>query len=137
MSIKQIKKSINQSKELFNNITNTVYGSLVQSCLILLQKNWTEQQFINKMKKARFPYMEDKDFIRKTVEAVGLEYDEVDGLPLCVVESDWNTLILPYIVEEGQVIPMPINRDGILPQTVLKARSYHVVDWDNMNNKEE
>lgn len=133
MNTKEIKKNIKETEVLYQNLINTVYGSLILSVLILTQKKYSKEAFNERMKKGKFPYMEDKDFIKKTLKAFdeSIDYEnEVEGLPLCVVESDWNTLILPYIVEDDQVIPMPINRDGILPQTVLKAKSYHVIDWE-------
>lgn len=128
---KNIKNSIIEDKILYNNIINTVYGSFYLSCVILLQKNITEQQVINLFKKAKLPYMEDKDFIKKCCTALGLEYDEVDGLPLCVVESDFNTLILPYIIDDdGTLLPMPVSKEAILPQTVLKAKVIHPIEWE-------
>lgn len=131
MNVKQIKKNMNKNEQLFLDLSNTVYGSLILSCLILNQKHINHVDFVNKIKSARFPFMEDKDFIKKTTEAFGLDYEnEVKGLPLCVCESDWNTLILPYIIEDNTPIPMPINQDGILPQTVLKMKSFHIIDWE-------
>lgn len=133
MNVKKIKKNVTETEILYQNLINTVYGSLILSVLILTQKKCSKEVFNTRMKKGKFPYMEDKDFIRKTLKAFdeSIDYEnEVMGLPLCVVESDWNTLILPYIIEDNLVIPMPINRDGILPQTVLKMKSYHVVDWE-------
>ncbi len=133
MNVKKIKKNVTETEILYQNLINTVYGSLILSVLILTQKKCSKEVFNARMKKGKFPYMEDKDFIRKTLKAFdeSIDYEnEVMGLPLCVVESDWNTLILPYIIEDNQVIPMPINQDGILPQTVLKMKSYHIVDWE-------
>lgn len=131
MNVKQIKRNINERKYLIENTRNTIYGSLVQSCVILLQKNWTDDEYLERMQKGQFPYMEDPDFIKKTVEAVGLDYEEVDGLPLCVVESDFNTLILPYVVDEdGTTLPMPINHEAILPATVVHAKSIGRIEWN-------
>lgn len=132
MNVKQIKKNINERQYLVNNVRNTVYGSLVQSVVILLQKGWTDDEYLEKMKNGQFPYMEDPDFIKKTVEAVGIDYEEVEGLPLCVVESDFNTLILPYIEEDGTIMPMPINHEAILPATVIHAKSIGRIEWNSI-----
>lgn len=131
MNVKKIKENIKERKFLIENTRNTIYGSLVQSAAILLQKNWSDDEYLNRMKKGKFPYIEDPDFIKKTVEAVGIDYNEIKGLPLCIVESDFNTLILPYVVEDDCYIPMPINHEGILPSTVVHSKSIKVIDWDN------
>lgn len=130
MNTKQIKKNIKEEKYFIENVRNTIYGSLIQSAVILLQLNWTDSEYLKRIKKAQFPVIEDEDFIKKTVEAVGIDYEDVKGLPLCIVESSWNTLILPYIEEDGMHLPMPINREAILPATVTHAKSIKIIDWE-------
>lgn len=129
--VKNIKKNITDNKVLYINLLNTVYGSLVQSVRILNQMPWSNEEYINRMKKGKFPYIGDKDFIKKTLETVGIDYEDVKGLPICLVESDFNSLFLPYIEEDGEKYPMPINEEAILPQTLLKAKSINYDIWSD------
>ena len=95
--VSKIAKEMKETEILRQNITNTVYGSLVQSTLILREIEWTDEEFVKRFKKAELPFIEDEDFIKKTIEAVGLKYEDVEGLPLVFVESEKNTLFMPII----------------------------------------
>ncbi len=128
-NIRQIKKNIQEQKTLFDNISLTVYGSLIlsiQACCPDLRT--TEQEYIERFKKASLPYMNDKDFIKKTVTAFynneSIYDDYVVGLPLCVCEGEKNTLFGIYI--DGHVLPY--RKDGFMPQTLYVEPK--VINWE-------
>lgn len=117
--IRQIKKNIQEQKTLFDNLSLTVYGSLIlsiQACVPDLRTS--ELEYIERFKKASLPFMDDKDFIKKTVTAFynneSIYDDYVVGLPLCVCESEKNTLFGIYV--DGHVLPY--RKDGFMPQTL-------------------
>ena len=130
MNTKQIKKNIKEEKELRNNLRNTIYGSLLECWNILKQKNLNDFEYNEIMRKGKFPYVDEENFIEKTCEALNIDFSEFKTLPICVVKSKWNTLFLPYIEENGNVNPMPINEEGIYPQTFWHADSIEVLEWD-------
>lgn len=114
-----IKKNMKEQEILFDNISLTVYGSLIlaiQACCPDLRT--TELEYIERFKKASLPFMDDKDFIKKTVTAFynneSIYDDYVVGLPLCVCESEKNTLFGIYV--DGRVLPY--RKDGFMPQTL-------------------
>ena len=135
MNKKQIEKNIKKYEEWRKNFRNTPYGSLIETCNILLQKNISDGELIKKVKKAEFPLLDSKDFIKETVEAVGIDFEKVKQLPICCIKSDWNVLFLPYIKENGDIIPMPIDENGQYPQTFYKASSIEIIDWTNINDE--
>lgn len=130
MNVKQIKKNIRDSKSLRTNLRNTPYGSLLECWNILTQKKLNDEQFIKIMVNGKFPYIDEENFIEKTCEALNIDFEEFKTLPICVVKSNYNTLFLPYIEENGQITPMPINEDCIYPNTFNHANSIEVLEWD-------
>lgn len=125
---KKIKKSIKEEEQLFDNISLTVYGSLIlsiQACCPDLRT--TKQEYIERFKQARLPYMNDPEFIKKTVTAFYNNesiYDEyVVGLPLAVYEGEHNTLISIYL--DGQTYPY--RDDGFMPQTLSVEPK--IINW--------
>lgn len=130
--VSKIAKEMKETEILRQNITNTVYGSLVQSVLILREIDWTDEEFVKRFKKAQLPFIEDEDFIKKTVEAVGLKYEDVEGLPLVFVESEKNTLFMPYYYnDDNELVVLPLNKEGVYPNTYYNAIDIHAIDWDN------
>lgn len=130
--VSKIAKEMKETEILRQNITNTVYGSLVQSTLILREIDWTNEEFVKRFKKAQLPFIEDEDFIKKTVEAVGLKYEDVEGLPLVFVESEKNTLFMPYYYnDDNELVVLPLNKEGVYPSTYYNAIDIHAIDWDN------
>jgi len=128
--IRQIKKNIREQETLFDNISLTVYGSLilcVQACCPDLRTS--EQEYIERFKKASLPYMNDPNFIKKTVTAFynneSIYDDYVVGLPLCVCEGEKNTLFGIYV--DGRVLPY--RKDGFMPQTLCTAEP-KVINWE-------
>lgn len=124
-----IKKNMKEQEILFDNISLTVYGSLIlsiQACCPDLRT--TELEYIERFKKASLPFMDDKDFIKKTVTAFynneSIYDDYVVGLPLCVCEGEKNTLFGIYV--DGRVLPY--RKDGFVPQTLYAEPK--VIDWE-------
>lgn len=119
----------------FVSLIHTVYGSLVQSHLILNGIRWTEEELIAKFKKARLPFVDDPEFIRKTLGAVGLDYEDLRGKPLAVCENELNTLFCPYLITEEGFALCPLERNGRLTLTQVRALSgdsYKIIDWDTI-----
>ena len=137
--VKSIKKSIKKDELFQINLINTIYGSLIQSCNIALNLGWDKYKFINKMTNASFPPVNDeKDFIKKVVEAVGIDFEKVKQIPLCVLHSKWNTLFAPYIInEDGEKIPVPILPDHNYPTSFYHLEKIEYINWDREELEQE
>lgn len=139
-AVNKIKKDLEKKKQeqatLFDNISLTVYGSLILSIQALVPGlRTTEEEFIERFKEIKLPYMNDPDFMKKTVDTFYQEgtYDDwVVGLPLAVFEGEKNTLFA--IVYDDKV--WPYRRDGFLPSTILKNEP-KIIDWSKENKKGE
>lgn len=134
MRVRQIKKRINDEDYLFNNLIATPYGSLIQTYAILNGINMTNGEFIKKMKKGKFPFLEDENFIQKTLEAVGFDYDEIYGKPVVVCENEMNTVFCPFVFnkETNEVVLLPLFKDGKMlhSQEIAQANgTWKIIDW--------
>lgn len=132
----KIKKAVSEMQLEREQLIATPYGSLVQTYLILNGIEWTDGEFVKKFKKAKFPFMEDKQFLRKTLEAVGLSYDLIKNKPVALCENEFNTIFCPFIVGEleyGQevvLLPLFKNRDLLRSQEIAMANdTYKIIDW--------
>lgn len=134
MRVRQIKRKINEEEYTFNNIVATPYGSLIQTYLILNGITWTNGEFIKRMKKGKFPFLDDADFIQKTLEAVGLEYINIVNKPVAMCENDMNTVFCPFIFDtsENEVVLLPLFPDHRMlhSQEIAQANgTWKIVDW--------
>lgn len=136
---RKIKKEQINTEMFYTNLINTIYGSLIQSCNIALNLGWDKYKFINKMTNASFPPVNDeKDFIKKVVEAVGIDFEKVKQIPLCVLHSKWNTLFAPYIInEDGEKIPVPILPDHSYPASFYHLEKIEFINWDREELEQE
>ena len=134
MKVKQIKKQASKMGVLRDDIITTPYGSLVQTCLILNSFRWTDGEFVRRFKKAELPYMDDPDFIEKTLSAVGLEYKDIIGKPVALVENEHNSIFCPFVfnTDENEVILLSLYPDGKMLMSQTKAQekgTWKIVDW--------
>lgn len=135
MKVKQIKKNANKLKTLREDIIATPYGSLVQTCLILNAFRWSDGEFVRRFKEAELPYMDDEDFIEKTLVAVGLEYKDIVGKPVALVSDEYNSIFCPFVfdMDEDEVILMPLFSDGKMLRSQTKAQekgTWKIIDWE-------
>ena len=134
MKVKQIKKSIDETAQLRNDLIATPYGSLVQSYLILNGIEWTDGEFVKKFKKAELPFIDDPDFMKKTLEEMGLPMYQIIGKPLAVCENANNTIFCPFVfdTDENEVVLLPLFRDRRMlhSQEIAHANgTWKIVDW--------
>ena len=129
---RKIKKEQTNTEMFRRNLINNIYGSLIQSCNIALNLGWDKYKFINKMTNASFPPVNDEQhFIKKVVEAVGIDFEKVKQIPLCVLHSKWNTLFAPYIInEDGEKIPVPILPDHSYPTSFYHLEKIEYINWE-------
>lgn len=113
MNSKRIKKNINQNHYLADQLVATPYGSLLRSYEILNGIKYDDAKFISKMKKAQFPFMDDPEFLAKTLIEFGYDIDNLKGKPLALIEGEYNTLFCPYLINKknGEVLLLPLFED--------------------------
>ena len=135
-AIKHVEENIDELQNEWNDCLNTIYGSLIASVNLLKgEEGLTDFELLARLKKAELPFIEDPDFMKKTVESVGFNYEEdCKNKPLCVWTSTYNTIILPYIWsdENEEPIPVPVRRDAMLQRTA-KTGEWKIVDWEEKN----
>ena len=134
MKVKQIKKAIDGMTQLRADIVATAYGSLVQSHLILNGIEWTDGEFVEKFMKAKLPFLDDEEFIQKTLKAVGLQYIDIVNKPLAVCENANNTIFCPFVFDtaENEVVLLPLFKDNRMlhSQEIAQANgTWKIVDW--------
>jgi hypothetical protein len=138
MKVKQIKKSIDETEQLRNDLIATPYGSLVQSYLILNGIEWTDGEFVKRFKKAELPFLDDHDFMKKTLEEICLPMHEIIGKPLAVCENENNTIFCPFVFDtaENEVVLLPLFKDHRMlhSQEVAQANgTWKIVDWRDID----
>lgn len=140
--IHKVQKSIDEEKLLFEGFKNTIYGSLICSVNALNEPHLSDDELLKRAKSAHFPFIEDPDFIKKTVEAVGFDYEEdVVGKPLAIFSTPQNTLIAPYVwvtdedTDEMKIKALPYERDGFRQRTLINGEP-KIIDWDDNGESE-
>lgn len=129
----KIKKEQKEFDNVYKGILNTIYGSFAKSVGICIPKYRKDKfAFVRMFEKASLPFIDDEKFIEKCCDAFGYDLEDIKKLPLCVVESDFNTLIMPYMVcEDGQILPLPLNQEGVYPNTYWHSKTIKVLDFDS------
>lgn len=123
---KRVQKAITSKKLMFDvDMYTNVVGSLVITAY-MLSENKPEPNKINKawrkLKKNGMDYwLEDKEFIQKTLAKFGLEMPPYGSFAM--VQSELNVLFLPYI--DGQLYP--VREDGLMPNTAYTGKIYPIV----------
>lgn len=134
MKVKQINKSIDEMAQLRDDLIATPYGSLVQSYLILNGIEWTDGEFVKRFKKAELPFLDDSDFMKKTLEEMGLQHIDIVNKPLAVCENANNTIFCPFVFDtaENEVVLLPLFKDHRMlhSQEIAQANgTWKIVDW--------
>ena len=134
--LKQIKKNVEKNNTLFNpEMYSNVLGSLIVTHYILhlletgekLDTNEINKRWKSLRKKGRIGdkvldfWLDDPDFIVKALDLFDMKPSYGN---FCMVQSQFNTLFLPYINDE----PMPIREDGFLPKSVSEGKIYPIVE---------
>lgn len=129
----KFKKNQKEIEKIYQGILNTIYGSFAKSVSICIPKYRKDKfAFIRMFEKASLPYIDDEKFIEKCCDAFSFNIEEVKKIPLCVVESDFNTLIMPYTeCEDGTILPLPLNQEGVYPNSYWHANKIRVLDFEN------
>lgn len=130
--IKSIKKEQARFDETYKDIMNTPYGSLLQS-IGILKPEYRKQKyaFVRAFEKVYLPYMDDEKFVKKTLDAFGISYDDVKDLPIIKVESKYNFLYYPYLEgKDGNPIVLPLFPNGLYQSTVYHIEKMEPVEWD-------
>lgn len=139
MKVKQIKKAIDGMAQLRADIVATAYGSLVQSHLILNGIEWTDGEFVKRFMEAKLPFLDDEEFIQKTLKAVGLQYIDIVNKPLAVCENANNTIFCPFVFDtaENEVVLLPLFKDHRMlhSQEIAQANgTWKIVDWRGIDD---
>lgn len=133
---KKIKKEINKTKNTYNDLLCTSYGSFYKTVSMFLPKYEKGTfAFIRMFDKATLPYEDDPEYLQKTCKALGIDIKDIIGLPIAKIQSKWNTLFYPYAMEmkdgkpTDEMVIIPIMENGMLPTTCNKADNIEYIDW--------
>lgn len=121
------RKNIVKQNSIFNpEMYNNIVGSLVISNYILTKDEKPEIAEINRIwkyirKNGLDWWMDDKDFIPKTLELFNLkpQYGE-----FAMVVSKYNILFAPYIND----ILLPLNENGFYTKTLQEGKIYPIIE---------
>ena len=132
---RRTKKEIKELKAFRHNCENTIYGSLISSIMAMTPSLRDDvYAYERKFRKICLPLVGDEDFIKKVVSAYWNEdvyNDFVVGLPLALVESETNSIFMPYIEKDGEKILMPFREDGSYPASVGYGTTKYI-DWSEV-----
>jgi hypothetical protein len=132
--VSKIKKEAKKLDDFLVRFYATPYGSLLKTCIISLNLGWDRFKIYNRVKNAVLPFLDDDDFIEKTVKAFGIDFEEVKKIPMVYVTSDLtkNSLFMPFFRDEnGEMVVVPLNKDGSYPQTYMHATTITEVTWED------
>lgn len=96
------------------NFYNTPYGSLIASVAIIYNIPITDYQIYAKLQKAKLPFIDDIDFINKTLKEFG--FDIKNPHSLAVLQTDNNLLFFPVYKDKV----LPYQRDGSYPASFFQ-----------------
>lgn len=124
----KIRKNVSKLSVDRKNFALTPWGSLIESCLKVTGKKLTDGQYMKLLKKAKFPYLDDGEFLPKTFEAMGFDIADFKGVTIGLYKDDIGTSLFypvaPLTVtgDDGEkeiIAPVPIF-DDFIPQTVAR-----------------
>lgn len=126
MKIKKNVKNLTNERKQF---ALTPWGSLIESCLKVTGKKLSDGQYMKLVKKAKFPHLDDGEFLPKTFAAMGFDISDFKGVTLGLYKDEELGTSLFYPVapltvtgDDGEkeiVAPVPIF-DDFIPQTVAR-----------------
>ena len=131
---RKTKKAIQNAEYIEQQLLDTPYGSLIATTMILNPKlALSTEEFIKRMEKCYFPYINDPDYIKKVVDEFFGDntYEScVVGQPIAMVQSKWNVLFVPYILgENDEVLRVTVRRDGTRPMTLDNGKLI-LINWE-------
>ena len=125
----RIKKNMEKIANERLNFLLTPWGSLIESCLKVTGKTINDAKYVNLIRKAKFPYLDDPEFLPKTFKAVGLDIADFKGITIGLYRDErFNSAVFHPVCpvkvtgDEGEkevITPAPIRKD-FLPQTVVR-----------------
>lgn len=137
---RKFKKEQGKIKNTYTVLVDTPYGSLYQSLSMFIPRlRKGTFAFINYMNKLTFPYIDDKDFMKKMLNIYGVTKEEVEDIPLICFKSKWNMLFHPFItdVNTGEITILPVRPDGSFASTCDHRITEEFVDWNAIFNEIE
>lgn len=128
---KKTKKELNKIHNIYNTLLETPYGSLYAS--ISMFKPEMQKQpfaFVNYFDKLpALPYIDNENFFPIMMDIFGLTYEDVKDIPIIMIDSPWNRLFFPFVMNGEEMIILPLRKDGILPSTCDKRKSETIINW--------
>lgn len=131
MSLKKIKANIKKESETRFEYELTPWGSLISSLLIVSGRKWSNAKYNQKVGRATFPYLDDEDFVGKTLRAVGLSIEDFVDHTIGVYRGKGTVMFAPVSPVEMElkdgskvkkIFPLPIsnlNKD-FFPNTIVE-----------------
>lgn len=132
MSVKkQIIKNNLKYQNIRFNYECTPYGSLISSLLLVSNQKWSNAKYVNKLSKAKFPYLDEEGFVEKTLKAVGLDINDFKGHTIGVYQ-DRSIVFAPVApvdckMKDGstiqKILPLPLTSypEGFFPNTIVNS----------------
>lgn len=129
MNKKQIKKNVNSMRETRFAYELTPYGSLVSSLLLVTNQKWSDAKYVRLFNRATFPYLDDEDFVGKTLRAVGLRLEDFKGETIGVYRDPKGFVMfsavapVELVMKDGlvvkKILPLPISyKKDFFPNTI-------------------
>lgn len=130
MRVKSIKKNCLKNHNRRFTLECTPYGSLISSLLLVSNQKWSDAKYVSKLDKAKFPFVDEEDFVGKTLRAVGLSIDDFKGHTVGVY-TDKYPIFAPVApvdckMTDGSIVqkilPLPLTSfpDNFFPNTIVK-----------------
>ena len=130
MRVKSIKKNCLKNHNRRFTLECTPYGSLISSLLLVSNQEWSDAKYVSKLNKAKFPFVDEEDFVGKTLRAVGLSIDDFKGHTVGVY-TDKYPIFAPVApvdckMSDGtivqKILPLPLTSfpDNFFPNTIVK-----------------
>lgn len=129
MRVKSIKKNCQQNHNRRFTLECTPYGSLISSLLLVSNQRWSDAKYVSKLNKAKFPFVDEEDFVGKTLRAVGLSIDDFKGHTVGVY-TDKYPIFAPVTpvdckMSDGSIVqkilPLPLTAwpENFFPNTIV------------------
>lgn len=129
MKVKSIKKNCLKNHSRRFTLECTPYGSLISSLLLVSNLKWSDAKYVSKLDKAKFPFVDEEDFVGKTLKAVGLSIDDFRGHTIGVY-TDKYPVFAPVApvdckLSDGSIVqkilPLPLTAwpENFFPNTIV------------------
>lgn len=131
MNIKKIKTNVKKEAETRFDYELTPWGSLISSLLIVSGRKWSNAKYNQKIGRATFPYLDDEDFVGKTLRAVGLSIEDFTGHTIGLYRGKGTVMFAPVSpvemkMKDGnkivKILPLPISKlnKDFFPNTIVE-----------------